>query len=149
MRFTALERYRALTSDRIDLASLVCKEQQSDYESAHVEINGERWHIRTARVTPTKPGAFVAFWRRALSGSTEPFSDDSDFAGLLVFVVDGAKFGVFRFTREHLQSRGITSAHSAPGKRGFRVYPSWCESLNPQATRTQRAQAAAFSDLTV
>ncbi|MFC8523647.1 MULTISPECIES: MepB family protein [Micrococcaceae] len=33
------------------------------------------------------------------------------------------------------------------GKRGFRVYPAWCTDLISQASRTQRAQAAAFSEL--
>jgi hypothetical protein len=50
---------------------------------------------------------------------------------------------VFRFTKTHLDQLGITAGtHS--GKRGFRVYPSWCTGLNASATETQREQARAF-----
>ncbi|MDI6022419.1 MepB family protein [Leucobacter sp. UT-8R-CII-1-4] len=145
--FTAIERYRALSVDRVNLGSLAPETQNSDYESAQLEINSQLWHIRTARITPNKPGAFLAFWRRALDGTTEPFSGDDECVGLKVFVSEGDRFGVFSFTREHLLSLRVVSAPGIPGKRGFRVYPSWCEALNPQASRTQRAQAIAFAEL--
>lgn len=146
--FTAIERYRTLSSDHVDLGSLIAELQNSDYESAQLEINSQLWHIRTARITPNKPGAFLAFWRRALDGTTEPFSDDDECIGLKVFVSEGDRFGVFSFTREHLLSLRVVSTPGALGKRGFRVYPAWCEALNPQASRTQRAQAKAFAELT-
>jgi hypothetical protein len=52
---------------------------------------------------------------------------------------------VFRFTGAHLAELGITSG-KRPGKRGFRVYPSWCTGLNDQAAATQRAQTRAFQE---
>lgn len=146
--FTAVERYRSFSSDTVNLDSLIPETQNSDYESAQLDINSQRWHIRTARITPNKPGAFLAFWRRAHDGTTEPFPSDDDCEGLMVFVSENAHFGVFRFTREDLLSLGVVSAPGVPGKRGFRVYPTWCEALNPQALRTQRAQAMAFDELT-
>lgn len=145
MSFSALEEYRRRAG--VEISDAVAEEQGSDYESGVVEIGGGSWRIRTARVTPTKLGAFVAVWRRAPGGSTEPFSSADECDGLLVFVKDGARFGAFAFTREHLVNLGIVQSSRHPGKRGFRVYPSWCESLNAQATRTQRAQAGAFADL--
>ncbi|WP_411701186.1 MepB family protein [Conyzicola sp.] len=140
MVFSAFERYAAEIGVS---ASAVPESQNSDHESGLIEIDGETWHIRTARNTPTKPGAFVAFWRRDENGNTMPFAVDDPAAGLLVFVVQEGRRGVFRFTAEHLAELGITSGRG-PGKRGFRLYPSWCEGLNPQAAATQRAQAAAF-----
>jgi len=122
------------------------EEQNGEYESGRVTDGHRTWRIRTARVTPNKPGAFVAVWRRAADGRTEPFHADEDCDGLLVLVEDGPRFGVFAFTREHLAELGITQAPGRPGKRGFRVYPRWCDDLNRQATRTQRAQAPAFTD---
>ncbi|ADK27857.1 MepB family protein [Corynebacterium pseudotuberculosis] len=118
--------------------------QNSDYQSGITEIAGTTWHIRTARTTPTKKGAFVAFWTRDKAGKTTPFSTQNAQGGLLVFVEQGTHRGVFTFTAEHLERLGITAGCSA-GKRGFRVYPSWCTDLNPQATAAQRAQAPAFS----
>ncbi|WP_456503414.1 MepB family protein [Arthrobacter sp. UYCu723] len=123
------------------------EEQNSEYESGMALIGKDWWRIRTARITPTKPGAFVAVWKRDENGSTRPFTTDEATTGLLVFVEDGQRFGVFRFTSTHLKALGYVTSESHPGKRGFRVYPSWCANLNPRASRTQRAQAAAFEEL--
>lgn len=65
----------------------------------------------------------------------------------MVFVKDGSRFGVFTFSRELLVGLGVVQSAHTPGKRGFRVYPTWCTNLNAQATRTQRAQAGAFTEL--
>lgn len=119
--------------------------QSSDYESGIAGIREELWHIRTARTTPTKPGAFVAFWTRGADGVTMPFAADNVSAGLLVFVEQLDRRGVFRFTAAHLAELGVTS-EVRPGKRGFRVYPSWCTQLNATALATQRAQASAFQE---
>lgn len=126
-------------------ASVTPEAQNSDYESGIAEIDGELWHIRTARNTPTKPGAFVAFWQRDEAGDTAPFTSEDAAAGLLVFVEQAGGRGVFRFTRHHLADLGITTG-KRPGKRGFRVYPTWCTGLNRQATTTQNAQAPAFHE---
>ena len=123
------------------------EEQNGDYESGLVMIGVQHWRIRTARVTPVKPGAFVAVWSRDPLGETRPFDTDDRTDGLLVFVVDGERFGLFRFTAPYLERLGITRSASQPGKRGFRVYPEWSTGLNPQAKRTQREQAEAFIDL--
>lgn len=148
MAFDALHRMLALNlgvnaeSLRVDP-----EEQNSDYESGVATINGERWRVRTARITPTKPGAFVAVWTRDSHGETRPFAHDETLDGLLVFVEDGDRFAVFRFTPQQLVDLGYASSSRKPGKRGFRVYPSWCQGLNPQATRTQRAQSPSFTSL--
>ena len=138
--FTAFESYAAQLGVPVDVTP---EAQNSDYESGVARIDGETWHIRTARNTPTKPGAFVAFWRRDETGQTSPFSVDDPAAGLLVFVQQEGLRGAFRFSAAHLAELGITSG-KRPGKRGFRVYPAWCTGLNTQAAATQRAQARAF-----
>ena len=142
MRFPAFETYAAVRRMPVAVTPAA---QNSDYESGLARIGDETWHIRTARNTPTKPGAFVAFWQRDAGGSTAPFGDGDLTAGLYVFVEQQGRRGVFRFTGTHLAELGITSGRR-PGKRGFRVYPSWCEGLNTQATATQRAQGSAFEE---
>ncbi|MEO7077734.1 MAG: MepB family protein [Rhodococcus sp. (in: high G+C Gram-positive bacteria)] len=142
MQFSAFEAYAA----EVGLTVAVTPEMHnSDYESGIAQICDEAWHIRTARNTPTKPGAFVAFWQRDTDGTTMPFGDDDLAAGLFVFVEQRGRRGVFRFTRAHLAELAITSGKQS-GKRGFRVYPSWCTGLNTQATATQRAQVSAFEE---
>lgn len=118
------------------------------YSAAILTVGDVRLRVREARVTPTKPGAFVSVWRRSPHGGAEPFPAADAVAGLLVLVADSPLAGVFHFTPEHLAALGVTSTPTTPGKRGFRVYPPWCDGLNPQASRTQRAQAAAFINLT-
>jgi hypothetical protein len=119
--------------------------QSSDYESGLAHVEGSQWHIRTARTTPAKPGAFVAFWRRGEDGETHPFVTEHVASGLLAFVEQQGKRGVFRFTVDHLVELGIVS-DGGSGKRGFRVYPPWCVSLNPQAQAVQGMQSPAFEE---
>jgi len=142
VRFNAFEAYSAEMGFPVEVSP---ETQNSDYESGIAVIGNETWHIRTARNTPSKPGAFVAFWQRDAEGETSPFGDDDLAAGLLVFVEQQDRRGVFRFTGAHLAELGVVSG-KLPGKRGFRVYPSWCEGLNSQAAATQRAQAPAFRE---
>lgn len=148
MGFRAFERY-------VELAPLPDgaqppvqpEEQNGDYESGVALLGSERWRLRTARITPTKPGGFVAVWQRSRDGSTMPFGADDSTSGLFVFVNDAERFGFFRFTTAHLISLGVTQSELYPGKRGFRVYPAWCSGLNRQALRTQHAQSTAFFEL--
>ncbi|MDQ1122227.1 MepB family protein [Microbacterium trichothecenolyticum] len=126
-------------------AEVIPEAQSSDYESGIVQIDADAWHIRTARNTPTKSGAFVAFWRRDAKGKIIPFGDLDPAAGLFVFVAQNDRRGMFRSTAAHLVELGVTSG-KGPGKRGFRVYPSWCVALNAQAVSTQRIRARAFQE---
>lgn len=144
--FRAFNRFIDLAPIPAGALVIQAEEQNSDYESGIARIRKEHWRIRTARITPTKPGAFVAVWTRGEDGPTRPFTAEESLAGLLVFVEDQERFGVFQFTTPHLISAGYVSSSMHPGKRGFRVYPSWCTELNPQASRTQRMQAGAFSE---
>lgn len=148
MQFTAFEHFVGIVGDQHGEPGFPQPEEQNgDYESGTVAIGSELWRLRTARVTPKKSGAFVAVWMRDEAGATCPFGADETVDGLLVFIREGDRFGVFRFTAPQLASLGITCSAAHPGKRGFRVYPSWCVNLNGQAARTQEAQSSAFTSL--
>ena len=148
MQFTAFERFREIAGTRRgDAGQPQPEEQSGEYESGVVAIGSERWRLRTARVTPRKPGAFVAVWKRDELGETRPFGSDDPIDGLLVFVREDDRFGMFRFVASQLESLGVTRSAAHPGKRGFRVYPSWSVGLNRQALRTQAAQSSAFTIL--
>lgn len=142
MRFGALTyymRYRAINDFVVE-----DEPESSGYESGIVKFSDGAWRVRTARVTPTKPGAFVAVWKRGASGETEPFSEADSAQGLMVFVEHHSQRGVFTFPKRALVELGIITASTSTGKRGFRLYPSWCTDLNRQALRTQGAQAPYF-----
>lgn len=148
MRFTAFEDYIACVgSHGVEAGYPQPEEQNGDYESGTVVLNSKTWRIRTARVTPKKPGAFVAAWRRSPGGETCPFEADERVEGLLVFVREGDQFGVFQFSSSHLADLGVTRSATHAGKRGFRVYPSWSTGLNRQASLAQRLQGPAFQVL--
>ncbi|MFZ4842514.1 MepB family protein [Mycetocola saprophilus] len=121
--------------------------ENADYAAGIVTLGSARWRIRTARITPTKPGGFVSAWRRGDDGITEPFTADPTLAGMIVFIEDRAHRGAFIWDTAKLTELGILRSSAHPGKRGFRVYPSWCTGLNRQAEATQRHQAAGFVDL--
>ena len=145
MMFPAYDRY--CRESRLAPLPVIAEEQGSDYESGLVRSGAGLWRIRTARITPGKPGAFVAVWRRGPDGVTKPFGEADTCDILMVFVQEDSRFGVFTFTRDQLVSLGVLQSARTPGKRGFRVYPSWCTDLNERAARTQRAQAPAFTAL--
>lgn len=145
MHFSAFKRYQKSNKELIPGQVYPHSEdQRGEYESGLVCIGDELWRIRTAKITPTRPGAFVAVWKRDEEGETRPFDVDDITVGLMVFVQDGEHFGVFRFTVAQPVLLGVTRSEAKPGKRGFRVYPSWSIGLNAQATRTQALQAPAF-----
>ena len=145
MQFRALNEFFDVVGDRYGTPGVPRPEEQNgEYESGSVTIGTKRWRIRTALVTPRKPGAFVAVWKRDEAGETTPFASDDEVDGLLVFVREAENFGVFRFTASHLATLGVTRSSANPGKRGFRVYPRWSVGLNAQATRTQNVQSEAF-----
>lgn len=145
MQFTAFEEFVALAGDQYDSPGRPQPEEQNgDYEAGVVALGSEIWRIRTARVTPKKPGAFVAVWKRNSDGETCPFESDEHIEGLLVFVREDEQFGVFQFSSAQLANLGISRSDTRDGKRGFRVYPSWSTGLNRQATLTQKLQSSAF-----
>lgn len=143
LKYTALERYCRLTGQKH--SEVMSEEQQSDYQAGISEIDGQLWRIRTARITPTKSGGFVAIWRRDTTGTTAPYESEEGFQGVMVFIAEADHFGVFRFTQQHLEHLGVFASASAPGKRGFRVYPSWTTGLKGQAKKSQEAQLPAFT----
>ena len=145
MTYTALDRYCLVTVQAH--GEVIPEAQQSDYQAGIAEIDGQLWRIRTARTTPTKSGGFVAIWHRDETGSTAPYVSDAELHGALVFIEQSERFGVFRFTQQHLEQLGVYASATAPGKRGFRVYPSWVTGLHGQAKKSQDAQRPAFSVL--
>lgn len=120
--------------------------ENGGYDAATCETPEGVVRFRVARVTPRKTGLFVAVWRRAAAGGTEPFDGD-DQRRLVIVVREGSGFGAFVFPRDVLTSRGVAAVDGAGGKRGFRVYPPWSQANSPQAAATQRWQCASFLSL--
>ena len=58
-------------------------------------------------------------------------------------------FGQFIFPKSALIENGIISSDFKEGKRGFRLYPAWDETVNKQALKTQKWQSKYFLDSSV
>lgn len=119
----------------------------AEYGAAVSDVGRSTIRFRVGKLTPTKVGLFVSVWRRATDGSTEPFPAEDDVDALVVTARKGERFGAFVFPTEVLASRGVVSVDGAGGKRGFRVYPPWSVTSNPQAERSQKWQCDRFLDM--
>lgn len=106
---------------------------------------GKQFQYRVAKITPTKPGHFVAIWKRA-KGQTTPYHVDDPIDFLVISVRDDMGFGQFVFPKSVLKAKGIITTHDKLGKRGMRVYAPWVVLDNQQALRTQTWQKQYFCD---
>ncbi|MYW02730.1 MepB family protein [Streptomyces sp. SID3343] len=133
-----------------DPAGFVCSRPVAEAESAEygayeLTVDGRSVRFRVAKTTPTKVGGFVTVWQRSEAGPIRPF-DAGDAVDLFVVSArdGGGRFGQFVFPCEVLRERDIVSTAGVGGKRGFRVYPPWVVTANPQARRTQTWQLGHF-----
>ena len=103
--------------------------------------------FRKAKITPKKTGQFVSLWcRDETSGSTRPFHESEILQGAIIYVADPSQDGLFLFSKKTLINQKIISDISgqSPGKRGFRLYPSWDTPSNNQARKSQAWQLQSF-----
>lgn len=119
----------------------------AEYGAAISGVGPATVRFRVGKLTPTKVGLFVTVWQRAADGSTAPFPAEDAVDVLVVSAREGSRFGVFAFPKAALVANGIVSVGGAGGKRGFRVYPPWSATENPQAKRSQRWQCAYFLEI--
>ncbi|MFE4196241.1 MepB family protein [Paenarthrobacter sp. NPDC056912] len=119
-----------------------------EYGAAIANLRQGTVRFRVGKLTPTKAGLFVAAWRRASGGSTEPFPAEDSTGTLVVTVREGANAGYFAFPKSALVKHGIVSVDGEGGKRGFRIYPPWSVTTNRQATLTQQWQCEYFHQRT-
>lgn len=131
----------------IECSPVTVEDDNAEYSAMLFRIGGVPVRFRVGKLTPTKVGSFVAVWRRASDGSTEPFAAEDSTAMLVVVAREGAQFGAFVFPKSALVEHGVTSVDGVGGKRGFRVYPPWSATANPQAKRTQKWQCAYFFEI--
>lgn len=127
----------------VPVGTLRPEADNGDYGAATGLFDGRVTRFRVARVTPRYPGLFVAAWRRAADGGTEPFAAD-DQQRLVVVVREGESRGFFDFPTSALVDLGAVSVEGRGGKRGFRLYPPWSTAPNRRAELAQARQCAHF-----
>jgi hypothetical protein len=131
---------------------LIINNVEADKESAAYKgtefiINNHRIKFRVAKITPTKIGQFVTFYKRKGSGLIMPYESQDLFDFLIVVVRNKNHFGLFIFPKKVLCERGVVSTEQKEGKRAMRVYPSWDKTDNAQARKTQSWQLEWFTEI--
>ncbi len=131
-------------SSGLILENLRNEDESADYGASDFSINDRSIKFRVAKITPTKVGQFVTFWKRIGKGPIMPYDIDDAFDFLIVSVRTEKDFGQFVFSKEILSEKGIISSNRKEGKRALRVYPPWDKADNSQAKKTQAWQLQYF-----
>lgn len=122
--------------------------ESAEYGACEFKIDNLAIKFRAAKITPTKIGQFVTFWKRKDKGPIQPFGSTDKFDLLIVSVRSGKYLGQFIFPKDALIKHGVLSTKTKEGKRALRVYPPWDKTTSPQAQRTQKWQTEFFLDFT-
>jgi hypothetical protein len=129
---------------RFACKNLICDAESQEYSACGFEINGYAIKFRVAKITPTKIGQFVTFWKRIGSGPIMPYDTADLFDFLIVSVRRLDLLGQFIFPKAVLYEKGFVSKNGKDGKRAMRVYPPWDVTDNKQAKMTQAWQLNYF-----
>jgi hypothetical protein len=130
-----------------DLRNLEIEKESTEYCACKFDLDTIKILFRVAKITPTKIGQFVTFWKRSENGPIEPYavSDEIDF--FIINTKSNDKFGQFIFPKSVLSQQGIISINLKEGKRGIRVYPPWDLTISKQAQKTQKWQLEYFLEI--
>src|SRR5690554_6010639 len=121
----------------LELTNIEREKESQEYSAHTFQLGDRKLKFRTAKITPSKTGQFVAIWKRNEAGITEPLdvADDVDF--LIIATKMESRLGCFIFPKAILHEKRIMSDNVRDGKRGMRVYPTWDITTNSQAQKTQ------------
>ncbi len=120
--------------------------ESREYGACSFEMNGKKIIFRVGKITPTKIGQFVTFWKRIGKGPIMPYDMSDQFDFFVVHVRNKNHCGQFVFPKDVLYQKGIISKDGNGGKRAIRVYPIWDAADNAQAQRTQAWQLDYFCE---
>lgn len=125
----------------------ILEEDSKAYSGCSYKLNNRNVISRTAKITPTKSGQFVTFWKRNSNGVTEPYHEVDRCDFLVVNIFTDGNLGQFVFPKSVLILKGILSTEKKDGKRGFRVYAPWDNVTSKQAQKTQQWQCDYFLEI--
>lgn len=129
------------------IQNLKLENESADYGAAEFEMNNRHIKFRAGKITPTKTGQFVTFWKRIGKGPIMPHDFEDPFDLFVVGVRAANHFGQFVFPKTVLSEKGLVSKREEGGKRAMRIYPPWDEADNLQAKKTQAWQLPYFFEI--
>jgi hypothetical protein len=128
-------------------SNLVQEIESQDYAACSFDLGQKHIKFRVAKITPTKVGQFVTFWKRIGNSPIMPYDMNDHFDFLIVSARSGNSFGQFVFPKNVLLQKGVLSKDGRGGKRAMRVYPLWDITDSSQAKKTQAWQLQYFVEL--
>lgn len=131
----------------LQITDFVVEPESEEYTACQFRFGSRNIAYRKAKITPTKAGQFVTFWKRSSAGPIVPYDALDQVDVLVVAVATSQHSGQFVFSKDVLQNRGILKNDGSKGKLGFRVYPPWDEPGSGQGRKTQRWQLRYFLDI--
>ena len=130
-----------------DLLNLEIEKESTEYCACKFDLDKVKILFRVAKITPTKIGQFVTFWKRSKKGSIAPYADSDDIDFFIINTKSEHQSGQFIFPKNVLCQQGIISNSLKEGKRGIRVYPPWDLTTSKQAQKTQKWQLNYFLEI--
>jgi hypothetical protein len=145
--------------------------ESAKYEALVFSLDHKNIVYRKGKVTPDRPGAFLAVWQRPPLGNLDgnkpiPLKSNAlDYLFVQVenhssittndILVKSTRHGMFIFPVSLLIEKGIISSTKNKGKTGFRVFPPWSDDRGVDGTqvfsesgkKTQRWQLPYFLDI--
>ena len=118
--------------------------ESQEYGACSFTVDGRSVRFRVAKITPTKIGQFVTFWKRIGTGPIMPFDGADGIDFFMVSVRKDNHCGLFIFPQAVLLAKDVISKNGKGGKRAIRVYPSWDVTDSKQAQATQAWQVRYF-----
>ena len=125
--------------------------ESSKYEALVFSLNHLNIVYRKGKVTPDRPGAFLAVWQRPLLRNIDgnkPIPLKSNELDYLFVQVESHSnittndilesrpmHGIFIFPVSLLIDKGIVSSSKSKGKTGFRVFPPWSDDRGVAGTK--------------
>src|SRR5690554_7858990 len=109
----------------LKLSNIQSEKESQEYCAHDFRLGERKVKFRTARITATKTGQFVAIWKRNEAGITEPLDSSDTIDFLIIATKKESAFGCFIFPKAVLLEKKIMSNSGSSGKRGMRVYPTW------------------------
>lgn len=140
-----IEIFKVSEDEILDIAQ---DSESKEYCALDIKLKNQNIKFRIAKVTPTKIGHFVTFWKRPeKEGPIMPYDISDSFDLLVVNVIKDGKLGYFAFPKDALEKHNIIASGKRSGKRAMRIYAPWDKADNPQAQRSQKWQVKYFTSI--
>ncbi len=131
----------------LSIENILLESEGEAYSACQFTLNNRLIKFRSGKITPTKKGQFVTFWKRSEAGPIIPYDAKDHFDFLIISVNTKTYLGYFIFPKSALIQYGLVSKDGKGGKRAIRVYPPWNQMDNKQPKTTQLWQLKYFFEV--